>query len=622
MASIVPNKKREVICQSCLAIAQATRVFLCRHTICLSCMKDSTIDEAQNCPKCQAPSAIDHAVVDKLPAQRQPDEPSSDNREPPVETSSSSTTDLGLASNLTNFSTLSLQENGEEIGASAASQDFDEQSADRQTLPAAVPPWAKKKADLQTSQKNNVDGDGKRLTPPPAYSELFSLGYQLPSAAPNSQPRVPSPYGAQSGALPSNLIQPRAPIYYPNQPTVFNSYQVAPQYYPNQPAVALPQQFGFAYPNNLDLRPDIIQASGYQGGAVPQPLYTTMQQVQPAFQGAQLPAPCPRVNPADVACSYCKMSPIVGPRYICGVCGNYDLCEKCEAQPRERVHDPTHLFLKLKFPATRPSPKQRLLKAGAIDMGQNQVLSEDKHIIKDRSRKTEISYTCDNCSVSPIVGTRYKCGNCLDFDLCERCELMSEVIHKAKHVFLVLRHPVRIAPSSTQLMFDFYKDETNQMAHTGVNCSNCKQLVVGARFKCGICDDYNLCEKCEQKCKVIHKPTHIFVKLKFPSSVPSSKKRALREESTVMGHNQMLAVTAHIIPHQKKKYTISFACDACGKNPIKGTRYKCGICPNYDLCQRCEKNSEKLHPANHVFLVLKLPVLVNVTTPQLAYDFY
>jgi len=39
------------------------------------------------------------------------------------------------------------------------------------------------------------------------------------------------------------------------------------------------------------------------------------------------------------------------------------------------------------------------------------------------------------------------------------------------------------------------------------------------------------------------------------------------------------------------------ACDECEMYPIIGSRYKCGVCPNYDLCSKCE--SSKKHDANH-----------------------
>ncbi|XP_052235055.1 uncharacterized protein LOC127847284 [Dreissena polymorpha] len=46
---------------------------------------------------------------------------------------------------------------------------------------------------------------------------------------------------------------------------------------------------------------------------------------------------------------------------------------------------------------------------------------------------------CDGCN-NPIVGPRYKCGNCLDFDLCEVCESKSG-LHNPEHVFVKIRRP-------------------------------------------------------------------------------------------------------------------------------------------------------------------------------------
>ncbi|XP_071941936.1 next to BRCA1 gene 1 protein-like [Antedon mediterranea] len=47
---------------------------------------------------------------------------------------------------------------------------------------------------------------------------------------------------------------------------------------------------------------------------------------------------------------------------------------------------------------------------------------------------------CDGCN-NQIVGIRYKCGNCEDFDLCETCELIDS-IHNPDHVFVKIRRPV------------------------------------------------------------------------------------------------------------------------------------------------------------------------------------
>jgi len=48
--------------------------------------------------------------------------------------------------------------------------------------------------------------------------------------------------------------------------------------------------------------------------------------------------------------------------------------------------------------------------------------------------------TCDGCNKSPIVGVRYKCANCPNFDLCEECEAKG-TLHVATHVFVKIRKP-------------------------------------------------------------------------------------------------------------------------------------------------------------------------------------
>jgi len=38
------------------------------------------------------------------------------------------------------------------------------------------------------------------------------------------------------------------------------------------------------------------------------------------------------------------------------------------------------------------------------------------------------------------------------------------------------------------------------------------------------------------------------------------------------------------------------SCDVCGQEGIVGTRYKCTVCPNYDLCETCEPLHDRSHP--------------------------
>jgi len=55
---------------------------------------------------------------------------------------------------------------------------------------------------------------------------------------------------------------------------------------------------------------------------------------------------------------------------------------------------------------------------------------------------------------------------------------------------------------------------------------------------------------------------------------------------------------------QHTHYGVS--CDSCGQGSISGIRYKCGNCPNYDLCSQCyDKNVKEHRGGNHVFIVLE-----------------
>ena len=48
-------------------------------------------------------------------------------------------------------------------------------------------------------------------------------------------------------------------------------------------------------------------------------------------------------------------------------------------------------------------------------------------------------------------------------------------------------------------------------------------------------------------------------------------------------------------------------CNICGSKEIKGIRYLCGVCSNFNLCQECEQNYGKMH--NHPLLKIKNPEL-------------
>ena len=47
--------------------------------------------------------------------------------------------------------------------------------------------------------------------------------------------------------------------------------------------------------------------------------------------------------------------------------------------------------------------------------------------------------SCNSCGATPIRGIRYRCANCVDFDLCEQCEALQ--MHPRTHLFYKVRIP-------------------------------------------------------------------------------------------------------------------------------------------------------------------------------------
>jgi len=72
------------------------------------------------------------------------------------------------------------------------------------------------------------------------------------------------------------------------------------------------------------------------------------------------------------------------------------------------------------------------------------------------------------------------------------------------------------APSSQEGM------EGGPVVHENVKCDGCGGQVIGIRYKCSVCPDYDLCENCEQK-GGIHDPSHVFLKIMKPVHVPYAR---------------------------------------------------------------------------------------------------
>lgn len=147
-----------------------------------------------------------------------------------------------------------------------------------------------------------------------------------------------------------------------------------------------------------------------------------------------------------IFCSHCNL-PVIGKRYKCIFCFNYDLCEYCE---KNGVHQEHSL---IRFAKKNP-------------------LTAEEQLMYNAS-------FCNYCN-DPIVGIGYKCPQCYDFDLCNSCKRKG--IHPEHHL---------------EAFFSTVKN--NQLyVFKGINCFVCNRPVIGIRYKCNVCPDYNLCLRCEK----------------------------------------------------------------------------------------------------------------------------
>ncbi|CAF1163336.1 unnamed protein product [Rotaria sordida] len=139
-------------------------------------------------------------------------------------------------------------------------------------------------------------------------------------------------------------------------------------------------------------------------------------------------------------------------------------------------------------------------------------------------------------------------------------------------------------------------DDDNGEAHK-VRCAACDTYPIRSdRYKCLNCEKLNLCARCFERRRESenHKSGHAFVHFKSPGELFG--RSVTDDDVTLVKLKEVYGNDIHE----------SISCDGCQSQSIKGLRFKCDTCPNYDLCQRCleRKATTQTHTSSHPLVVI------------------
>lgn len=148
---------------------------------------------------------------------------------------------------------------------------------------------------------------------------------------------------------------------------------------------------------------------------------------------------------------------------------------------------------------------------------------------------------------------------------------------------------------------------TSQLYHSA-RCDKCKARILGTRYKCFNCSDFDLCSKCFAG-ETDHVQLHDFVRMSDPSDLILNRSGKTLSKKTSLQHPTIFCDGPMCIKYD---------------NPIYGTRYKCLVCDDFDLCDTCEHSHLNKHDPNHPMIKFKnsihkdVPDLVQKFAPKVV----
>lgn len=183
-------------------------------------------------------------------------------------------------------------------------------------------------------------------------------------------------------------------------------------------------------------------------------------------------------------------------------------------QYQARLGEPeveSELMRILESPSTEDAHLRDLLQA---------TLERHQYACKSRVKHPRC-FQCDSCLSLQHGGVVYKCAVCPQFVLCENCEQKGCHPHPMLHITGTTKVPRFVSAT--------VPDPTNlhcpgvQAVHPETVCDSCQCTPIwGPRFKCCICDSFELCSRCILQAQPSHDRTHAMLKIPTPNMAPDS----------------------------------------------------------------------------------------------------
>ncbi|KAI0800737.1 hypothetical protein C8Q74DRAFT_1238467 [Fomes fomentarius] len=321
-----------------------------------------------------------------------------------------------------------------------------------------------------------------------------------------------------------------------------------------------------------------------------------------------------------ITCDGCHQKNITGIRHKCVQCADFDFCDSCVSSPKTRLtHDMSHVF----FPIKSPGMKEAYYKA-------REQVEQPSVIPPPVPQVQHSSIHCDGCSQFPLTGVRHKCLDCRDYDLCTSCISNSEIRakHNTSHAFFPMATPAdhteydkiraNHRKSNSETSSNTRRSSATQAqtrpVHKNIICDICNQQIVGVRHKCLDCADYDLCEKCisTPESRSRHHAQHQFFAIEKPGEVIVHTVFSGDGEREPMRPTQARfnPPTPAPRPRDVEPVVHNAMCNLCDSR-IRGDRFKCLNCPDYDVCQLCYKITPEQHP-DHGFVKVGEPAMLMI----------